>query len=275
MTIALTDRVRMNFVRIPAGRFIMGSSDGELDEQPRSVVTIAKPFWMGATEVSNQQYHVFDESHDSGYLDAWWVNQARRGYDVRQPESPVIRVSAERALEFCMWLSQKTGERVTLPTEAQWEWACRAGNGDAMHYGGRTADFSTFENLADVTTKQLVRTGIANTPHENPTPIEAYLPAVYTSDDGALVATRCASYQPNAWGLYDMHGNVQEWTRSDYRPYPYSDSNGRSAPNATERKVVRGGSWRDRPKRATSSYRRDYPAWQQVFNVGFRVIIEE
>jgi hypothetical protein len=66
MTIALTDQVRMIFVKIPAGRFVMGSSDGELDEQPQSVVTIAKPFWMGATEVSNQQYNVFDETHDSG-----------------------------------------------------------------------------------------------------------------------------------------------------------------------------------------------------------------
>jgi formylglycine-generating enzyme required for sulfatase activity len=187
----------------------------------------------------------------------------------------VIRVSADQAMKFCEWLSRKTGKRVTLPTEAQWEWACRAGSADAMYYGDRTADFSTFENLADVTTKQLVRTGIANTPLENPSPIEAYLPAVYTSDDGALVTTRCASYRPNAWGLYDMHGNVQEWTRSTYRPYPYVDAVGWNRPDATERKVVRGGSWRERPKRATASYRRDYPAWQQVYNVGFRVVIEE
>ena len=144
-----------------------------------------------------------------------------------------------------------------------------------MSYGERAADFSLFENLADVTTKQLVRTGIANTPLENPSSIEAYLPAVYTSDDGALVTTRCASYRPNAWGLYDMHGNVQEWTRSSYSPYPYVDSDGRNALDATARMVVRGGSWRERPKRATASYRRDYPAWQQVYNVGFRVVIEE
>jgi formylglycine-generating enzyme required for sulfatase activity len=265
----------MNFVKIPAGRFVMGSNDGELDELPRRVVTIAKPFWMASTEVSNEQYNVFDENHDSGFLDAWWVNQPRRGYDVRQPDNPVIRVSWEKAMHFCDWLSGKTGKRVTLPTEAQWEWACRAGNATAMSYGERAADFSAYENLADVTTKRLARGGIANTPAENPFPAETYLPAIYTSDDGALVTTRIGSYRPNAWGLYDMHGNVQEWTRSTYRSYPYGETDGQNTPAATKRKVVRGGSWRDRPKRATASYRRDYPAWQAVYNVGFRVILEE
>jgi len=188
---------------------------------------------------------------------------------------PVIRVSWQRANEFCRWLSEKTGKKVTLPTEAQWEWACRAGSATAMSYGDVAADFSTHENLADVTTKQLVRSGIKNLATPNPAPGQAYLPAVFTSDDGALVTTKAGSYRPNAWGLYDMHGNVQEWTRSAYRPYPYSKANASKAPGGAERKVVRGGSWRDRPKRATASYRRDYPAWQVVYNVGFRVIIED
>jgi len=275
MALPLTDQIHINFVRVPAGRFVMGSRDGELDELPLCAVAIPKPFWMATTEVSNQQYRVFDERHDSGYLDAWWLNQPRRGYDVRQPDSPVIRVSWQRAMEFCEWVSKRTGRRMTLPTEAQWEWACRAGSAADMSYGERVADFSHHENLADVTTKQLVRGGIANTPLENPSPAEAYLPADYTSDDGALVTTRIGSYRPNAWGLHDMHGNVQEWTRSTYLPYPFREMESQHALDATERKVVRGGSWRDRPKRATASYRRDYPSWQAVYNVGFRVIIEE
>ncbi len=217
MSFALTDQVYINFVRIPAGHFVMGSADGELDELPLCAVTIPKPFRMATTEVSNQQYGVFDERHDSGFLDAWWLNQPRRGHDVRQPDSPVICVSWEKAMKFCRWLSKRTGKKVTLPTEAQWEWACRAGNGAAMSYGERAADFSLHENLADVTTKKLVRGGIANTPLEDPSPGETYLPAVYTSDDGALVTTRIGSYRPNAWGLHDMHGNVQEWTRSTCR----------------------------------------------------------
>ncbi len=275
MAIALTDNVSMNFVRIPAGRLVMGSTRGELDELPVSAVTIPKSFWMATTEVLNKQYTLFDKNHDSGFLDAWGNNQPVRGYDVRQPDMPVIRVSWKRANEFCQWLSRKTGKKVTLPTEAQWEWACRAGSATAMSYGDTAVDFSTHENLADVTTKQLVRAGIKNLAATNPAPGEAYLPAVFTSDDGALVTTKAGSYQPNVWGLYDMHGNVQEWTRSAYRPYPYSETNAPKAPSATERKAVRGGSWRDRPKRATASYRRDYPAWQVVYNVGFRVIIEE
>ena len=273
--IALADRVNMNFVRIPSGRFIMGSTRGELDELPVSDVTISKPFWMATTEVLNKQYALFDKNHDSGFLDAWGNNQPTRGYDVRKPDMPVIRVSWERANEFCKWMSKKTGKKVALPTEVQWEWACRAGSATAMSYGDMAADFSGCENLADVTTKQLVRGGIKNLAIPNPTPGEAYLPAVFTSNDGALVTTKAGSYRPNAWGLYDMHGNVQEWTRSTYRPYPNSETNAPKATGGTERKVVRGGSWRDRPKRATASYRRDYPAWQVVYNVGFRVIIEE
>jgi len=70
-----------------------------------------------------------------------------------------------------------------------------------------------------------------------------------------------------------MHGNVWQWTRSAYRPYPYAADDGRNAPTADEPIAVRGGSWRDRPKRCRSAFRLSYPAWQRVFNVGFRVVI--
>lgn len=77
-----------------------------------------------------------------------------------------------------------------------------------------------------------------------------------------MISATPGSYQPNAWGLFDMHGNVAEWTASDY------DAN-------STQKVVRGGSWRDRPHRARSGARLGYPTWQKVFNVGFRVVCEE
>jgi formylglycine-generating enzyme required for sulfatase activity len=80
-------------------------------------------------------------------------------------------------------------------------------------------------------------------------------------------------YKPNPWGLYDMHGNAAEWTRCDYKPYPYKSTNGQ-ANGKNGRKSVRGGSWHDRPFRSTASFRIGYPAWQRVYHTGFRVIVE-
>ena len=91
-------------------------------------------------------------------------------------------------------------------------------------------------------------------------------------NDRALVTANIGSYQPNAWGLYDMHGNAAEWTRSVYKPYPYSNDNSDAANN--KERIVHGGSWRDRPWRCRLSFRLNYPSYQPVFNVGFRVILE-
>jgi formylglycine-generating enzyme required for sulfatase activity len=91
--------------------------------------------------------------------------------------------------------------------------------------------------------------------------------------DNALVTTNVGSYLPNPLGLHDMHGNAAEWTRTTYRPYPYR-SHGRDALTDEERKVVRGGSWYDRPKRCASGFRLSYPPWQRVYNVGLRVVCE-
>ena len=94
--------------------------------------------------------------------------------------------------------------------------------------------------------------------------------AVLEANDHAVASQRVGAYQPNAWGLHDMHGNVAEWTSSPYRPYPVTDA----PPEAGSRFVVRGGSFYDRPARATASFRLAYPHWQRVFNVGFRVVCE-
>jgi formylglycine-generating enzyme required for sulfatase activity len=93
-------------------------------------------------------------------------------------------------------------------------------------------------------------------------------------DDGAVISVDAGKYAPNPWGLCDMHGNVAEWTLSAYRPYPYRDEDGRNDEAYGGEKVVRGGSWYDRPFRCTSSFRLSYPSWQRVYNVGFRVVCE-
>ena len=110
-------------------------------------------------------------------------------------------------------------------------------------------------------------------------PYDDYVPKDIRFNDGGLVGVAIGSYQPNAFGLCDMHGNAQEWTRSTYKPYPYDPSDGRDAIGTTgvspvERKAVRGGSWRDRPKEARSAWRWGYPSWQQVYNVSFRIVVE-
>jgi formylglycine-generating enzyme required for sulfatase activity len=112
-------------------------------------------------------------------------------------------------------------------------------------------------------------------PQPTATKYDDWIPKETRFNDGSLVAADIGSYQPNPWGLCDMHGNMAEWTRSAYRPYP-SDASDRSdkSDGADLRRVVRGGSWRDRPFRSTSAYRLGYPAFQAPFNVTFRVAFE-
>ena len=186
-------------------------------------------------------------------------------------------------MDFCRWLSQQTDMNFTLPTEAQWECACRAGSQCPLSYGEVDADFSQWANVADSSLS--VRPGPTGglesniTAHFGKGILES---AVYggnilcniSFDDGAIATASVGSYQPNAWELYDMHGNVCEWTRTTYKPYPYRADDGRNALTEPGRKVVRGGSWCDRPKRCRSAFRLNYPAWQRVHNVGFRVVSE-
>ena len=104
------------------------------------------------------------------------------------------------------------------------------------------------------------------------TKYDDWIPRDTRFDDGGLVTVAVGSYRPNAWRLHDMHGNVAEWTLTTYRPYPYDASDGGEDDSPLGEKVVRGGSWRDRPKHGRSAFRRHYSSWQGVYNVGFRVV---
>jgi formylglycine-generating enzyme required for sulfatase activity len=138
-----------------------------------------------------------------------------------------------------------------------------------MYYGDLNANFSAFANLADRSLSKLAVSGVDPQPISNPDKFWDFVPKEARFDDSALHLANVGTYQPNAWGLRDMIGNVSEWTLDDYRPHPsFSTSSGTS-----QIKTVRGGSWSDRPKESRASARWDYPAWQRVYNVGFRVVI--
>lgn len=279
-TLDLGDGVTMNFVYIPKGEFLMGSSTGYADESPVSHAVISDGFWMGKMEVSNQQFRRFDADHDSREEDRHGYQFGVPGYDVDKPDMPAVRLSWKQANAFCDWLSKRSGEEISLPTEAQWEWACRAGSETPFSYGGVDTDFSSFANMGDTTLSKFsgnpyiadFRKGSYNNPQNI---YDNWIPQDARFDDGGFLSEPVGSYQPNAWGLHDMHGNVAEWTRSLYLPYPYREDDGRNRLDDTGKRVIRGGSWYDRPKRCTSSYRYGYRDYQKVYNVGFRVIISE
>lgn len=276
-TIDLGNNVKMNFRKIPAGSFVMGTNAETPAEQPASVVEIKEPFWMGEAEITLEQYKLFDPNHKNNVYDMHYKDQVKPGYDMdKDTQVPVIRVPWVKAMAFCKWLSEKTGKKVTLPSESQWEYAARGGTDTHFYIGNKEADFSTYANLADVSIKQLAVQGIDPQPMHNPSEYYDFVPRDKKYDDGTLHLAPVKKYKPNAFGLYDMIGNVAEWTSSQYVSYPWNEKKAQSdTTDVRTPRVVRGGSWHDRPSRASSTWRWSYPAWRPVYNVGFRVIIQD
>ena len=261
-TLILGAGTSMTFRRIPAGTFIMGSTNGYPDEVSR-VVRIDKPFWLSEMEVDNAQYHTFDPKHDSRSQDQWGFDQVMPGHIGNHRRQPVVRVSREEAVAFCAWLSTNCNVRAALPTEEQWEWAARAGTDTPFPWGGLDDDFGKYANFADKSTRWMYSAwdGAASIQVRRPYKADMNYPLRDDrfEDDWFTLnftgRTRC-----NLWGLYDMHGNAAEWTSS-------TTSDGRA--------VVRGGSFASRPKEATSSFKTYYLPWQKVYDVGFRVLLED
>ncbi len=276
-TLVLGNGQSLTFRRIPAGQFVMGSATGYADECPMAVVKIEKPFWISEMEIRNDQYHVFNPEHDSRYQDEFGKDHVFPGHVGNHRRMPVVRVSWNEAMRFCQWLSKTCNVKANLPTEAQWEWAARCGTDTPFPWGGLDSDFSKFANLADRDLRfQVVGfDGGGNIRNRRPFRIEQNYPLHEERwQDDWFCLNFVGRANCNRWGLYDMHGNASEWTRSDYAPYPYVDGDGRNAGNPQAKKVARGGSYASRPRDATSSYRLAYEPWQTVYDVGFRVILE-
>ncbi|MHC5056052.1 MAG: formylglycine-generating enzyme family protein [Planctomycetota bacterium] len=265
----------MKLVDVPAGAFVMGDPSGEPDERPLAAVRIARPFWIGECEVTNELYGRFDPEHDCTYYIKRYPREDGKGAPLNGPRQPVVRVSWERAMEFCRWLSGRTGKRFALPTEAEWEYACRAGAASALCYGGVDADFSRHANVGDRSFSRGMQKGgkqvTGGLPHML---LEGADVADARFDDGCVVTADVGGREPNAWGLLDMHGNAAEWTLSLYRPYAYRGGDGRNDASREGARVVRGGSFFDPPRRCRSGFRLAYPPWRRVFNVGFRVVCQ-
>jgi formylglycine-generating enzyme required for sulfatase activity len=253
-TIVLGDDIQLTLSHMPAYAFTHGER------------TVNVPsFWMATTETTNAQFQLFDPSHDSRHESRHAYQFGRLGYPMNDPEKPVLRVSWNEANAFCEWLSEKTGRRFTLPTEIQWEYACRSGSETPFWFGDEDADYAPYANLGDIRLQEFAADTAAGGYTtvrlvENPNQYDDWVPRDTRFDDGTFLTSVAGTYAPNPWGLYDMHGNVAEWTRTGL-----SDG----------RKIAAGGSWYDRPHRCTADARVDYQPYHKVFNVGFRVICEE
>ncbi|MDD4891212.1 MAG: formylglycine-generating enzyme family protein [Phycisphaerae bacterium] len=244
----LGDKVTMKLVLIPAGKFTMGSPESEQREAAKAAastganeafaratvktegppheVTIVKPFYMGVYEVTQEQYEKVIGKNPSQFKGA---------------QNPVDTVSWDDAVEFCKKLSAKTGKTVRLPTEAEWEYTCRAGSKTRFDYGNDGTYLGEH--------------------------------AWYTGNSDNK-AHPVGQKKPNAWGLYDMHGNVSEWC-SDYYADSYANAKDTDpqGPASGEARVARGGSWFDDHWDCKSASRNGPSPEDREPRCGFRVSV--
>jgi formylglycine-generating enzyme required for sulfatase activity len=225
--------VTLALTRIPAGKFMMGSPDSEKGhfdgEGPQHEVTLSKPFYMGVTEVTQAQYEAVMDTNPSNF---------------RGETNPVETVSWDDATEFCKKLSEKTRQAVRLPTEAEWEYACRAGTATAFSFGDADSALGDY--------------------------------AWYSANSGNTTHP-VGQKKPNAWGLYDMNGNVWEWC-ADWYGYGYGDYTNGAVRNPQGAgsgglRVLRGGSWRNGAGSSRAAFRFFCTPDFRHYFYGFRVVV--
>jgi formylglycine-generating enzyme required for sulfatase activity len=244
------DGVSIDMVYIQGGSFLMGSPDDEKGrgdfEGPVHTVEL-DGFWMSKFPVTQAQYHTIMESNPSNFQKKIVLSKGFLGFgrDVKKeinPNHPVENVSWNDAMEFCRKLSQRTGKTFTLPTEAQWEYACRAGTTTRFYFGddeNRLGEYAWFYGNSNSQTHPV------------------------------------GQKTPNAWGLYDMHGNVFEWCLDWYGSYTSGTKRNPVGPGSGSNRVGRGGCWY-RDARGCRSANRDWDAPSLTdYNLGFRLVITD
>ncbi|MCS7017776.1 MAG: SUMF1/EgtB/PvdO family nonheme iron enzyme [Cytophagales bacterium] len=247
-------QLSFRMVPIPAGKFLMGSPASEPnrrdDEGPQHEVHI-EPFWMSEFEITWDLYDAFVNKETNGSMNPEFVKGAFAGnklvdavalpsqpyvdmsFGMGKRGFPAINMTQYAALAFCQWLTAQTGHFYRLPTEAEWEYACRAGSTTAYHFGDDVSKLGEYAWF-------------------------------YDNSNGAYHPV--GQKKPNAWGLYDMHGNVAEWVLDQYVPDAYAKKGTQPYLPAEQLYpiVVRGGSWDDDPDRLRSAARRgSAPEWKQ------------
>jgi len=275
-TLDLGSGVSLQCVLIPAGKFLMGSPETEKDrgkeEGPQHEVTISRPFYMGIHEVTRGQFAAFVrdgayrmEAEKEGKAGGWDGSKfvEMEGYSWKKvgfeqtDDHPVVNVSWNDAGAFCAWMSRKAGQTVRLPTEAEWEYGCRAGTTTAYHWGNDPNDGKGWCNASDQMAKKQF-------------PI---WPAFNWTDDYVFTAP-VGRFKPNAFGLYDMHGNVWEWC-SDWYADSYANAKNQDpqGPASGSSRVLRGGSWSYCPRLCRSADRGGITPDIRDITSGFRVVV--
>jgi len=251
-----------SMVPIPGGTFLLGSPDGEADRQPDEgpqIKATVDPFWMGKFEVTWNEYLPFQTNAVDRYKDgakrtrdpadppvevvsAPTAPYMEMSFGMGQDGYPAISMTEHAALKYCQWLSAQTGHFYRLPTEAEWEYACRAGTTTAFHFGDDPAQLGDYAWYFDNS-------------------IEGYSDNQYQK-----VGTR----KPNPWGLFDMHGNVMEWVLDQFSAQRHVEfgpeaNNPWLKPTTLWGRVAKGGSWYDDPPALRSAARRaSVEQWKQT-----------
>lgn len=271
-------------VVLPGGTFKMGSRpkdalrEGATEERakverPQHEVTIDSAFLIGVTEVTRDQFAAFATA--TGHRskgpcttydrteDAFAESRTRSWQDpgfVQTGRDPVVCVDWSDANAYVSWLSIQTGKRYRLPTEAEWEYAARAGTETSRYWGDGRGDACAFANIADRSNLRLRKAQGGNS---------NFFPCL----DGYAATSPVATFKPNAFGLYDVIGNVWEWTQDCFNPsYDGAPSNGAAwLTGDCTRRVARGGSWTSPARHVTVAFRDPDPATYRSSYLGFRV----
>ncbi|MEN9637459.1 MAG: hypothetical protein RL077_5863 [Verrucomicrobiota bacterium] len=263
----ITNSVGMRLVPLAPGEFTMGQDarqasfrspwsaekdrGADWDEAPAHRVRLARAFHMAANEVTNAQFEQFEPAH-----------RARHTKSSAADDDAVVNVSWHEAVRFCAWLSQKEGRSYRLPTEAEWEYACRAGSTTLFAYGDELP--AAYQALV-------------------PSQIHAYqiffreasaVPSYYRVLESAP-PFRVAQRAANTWGLFDLHGNVEEWCHDWYAPYAAGEQRDPSGPASGDFRVTRGGAVSQFARQLRSANRSSMIPTTGNETIGFRVVLAE